>query len=263
MAHVILWNCSPHRPTRTLGPHQLASWLRRSGYVVKVIDFCNLMTPEQLMKITEAHIEPQTLAIGVSTTFWASETLPPRIDHVHQIPSWVTQARSLLEEKHPHVQWCLGGAQAYLYPDAGWKRFSGESEDDFLAWLDHLSESRSIARSAFDIKTSFNAYLSDDCIRPEEVLPIELGRGCMFKCKFCGYDKIGKKPGTYLKSARAIHTISSFDARAFRRHVCSHVYDGKYVLRRLYELKSGLHGRNDGRPDGDIDGYAHEENVSR
>jgi radical SAM superfamily enzyme YgiQ (UPF0313 family) len=35
-------------------------------------------------------------------------------------------------------------------------------------------------------------------------LPIELARGCIFKCKFCGYDLIGKKFGDYTKSADLI-----------------------------------------------------------
>jgi radical SAM superfamily enzyme YgiQ (UPF0313 family) len=32
-----------------------------------------------------------------------------------------------------------------------------------------------------------------------ETLPIELARGCIFKCKFCSYPLLGKKKGTYLR----------------------------------------------------------------
>lgn len=39
-----------------------------------------------------------------------------------------------------------------------------------------------------EFKTSFTKYSEQDCITPEEWLPIEISRGCAFKCKFCNYD---------------------------------------------------------------------------
>jgi radical SAM superfamily enzyme YgiQ (UPF0313 family) len=33
-----------------------------------------------------------------------------------------------------------------------------------------------------------------------EALPLELARGCIFKCKFCSYPLLGKKKGTYIRS---------------------------------------------------------------
>lgn len=61
MAHLIIWNSlktdefhhTYQIPTRALGAHVLASWLANFGYKVKVIDFCNLLTPDELFKITE------------------------------------------------------------------------------------------------------------------------------------------------------------------------------------------------------------------
>lgn len=37
-------------------------------------------------------------------------------------------------------------------------------------------------------KTSFIEYTKNDHVTPNEWLPIEIARGCAFKCKFCNYD---------------------------------------------------------------------------
>ena len=39
-----------------------------------------------------------------------------------------------------------------------------------------------------EFKTSFAKFKETDAISPEEWLPIEISRGCAFKCKFCNYD---------------------------------------------------------------------------
>jgi radical SAM superfamily enzyme YgiQ (UPF0313 family) len=54
-------------------------------------------------------------------------------------------------------------------------------------------------RDAFNVQQITKSFVEDDFVRPREVMPIELGRGCQFKCRFCSYPLIGKKPGTYLR----------------------------------------------------------------
>ena len=55
---------------RSGGQYQLASWLRSFGYTVKVIDFCFKISPNILEEIANKHIDDDTLAFGISTTFW-------------------------------------------------------------------------------------------------------------------------------------------------------------------------------------------------
>ena len=56
----------------------------------------------------------------------------------------------------------------------------------------------------FDITTSDHRFDDADCILPNEVLPIELGRGCMFKCKFCSTPNKGKRKSTYQRNYQNI-----------------------------------------------------------
>jgi Radical SAM superfamily len=214
MAHVILWNCNPTyeshaSPTRVLGPYQLASWLRQQGYIVKVIDYAQSMQTSQLVAITNLHVDKDTLAIGASTTFWPNDNHHARLtggasEERLPLPTWVTDARQLLEHEHVHIHWALGGTRSHQYAQSDWHTFSGQAEDTFTAWLDDIAETKQTKRQRFDIRSSSKRYADDDFISPWEVLPIELGRGCMFRCKFCSYDQIGKTPGTYLRDYELI-----------------------------------------------------------
>lgn len=180
---------------RYLGPYQLASWLRNHGYTVKVIDFCLYMTENQLVEITEKYTDSDTLGIGASTTFWQSYTT---------IPSCVTNARRRIQSKFKNIKWCLGGHDANRFKSDGWNVLEGEGEDVVLKWLDEISNKK-IYRTSFNIQQASNMFVPDDHIQSYEFLPVELGRGCMFKCKFCQYPNIGKKPGTYLKNYECIY----------------------------------------------------------
>ncbi len=207
MVNLIIWTTFHFQlaPTRTVGAYQLASWLRCHGYTVKVIDFCHTMTTAELVEITEKHIGKDTLAIGVSSTFWKSaKDSIERVNHSgHLEPEWVLSAREQLEAKYK-VKWLLGGDKAELSGTKfNWVTFLGNAENSLLKWMDENSN-RYVIRNSFDVKTINNIFTPEDFIQPDETLPIELGRGCMFKCKFCSYPLMGKSPGTYIRDMSLI-----------------------------------------------------------
>lgn len=196
MANVIFWNClnSPFFPVRPIGAHQLASWIRQHGYTAKVIDFCHIMSTDDLVAITQKNMDSDTIAIGVSSTFWhddASASWHPKE------PTWVTDARLKLADAN--VKWLIGGAAASSPKlTLDWIKFNGFAEDSLMKWLDSQSAKLRF-RKFFDITTATQTFDKDDFIQPSDVLPMELGRGCQFKCKFCSYPLVGKKKGTYIR----------------------------------------------------------------
>jgi len=197
MANLILWSCVNriHAPIRTVACYQLASWLRQHGYTVKVIDFCHLMTPAELAAITEKNIGSDTLAIGVSSTFW--NVADGKIA-TYAEPEWVLNARQILSTR-TKLPWLLGGyGSISVKLTLDWIKFHGNAEDALLKWMDENS-SKLVRRDLFDVKNISKSFLEDDFIQPYEVVSIELGRGCQFKCKFCSFPLIGKKKGTYLR----------------------------------------------------------------
>ena len=203
MANLILWSCvnKIDVPIRAVASYQLASWLRYHGYTVKVIEFCHLMSSEDLAAITEKHIGTDTLAIGVSSTFWNST--PPISRETNFEPTWVSGAREIVDRRHK-LPWLLGG-YGIEAPSLklNWIKFYSHGEDSLLKWMDENS-SKLVRRELFDVKELTKSFVTDDYLQPFEVVPIELGRGCQFKCKFCSYPLIGKKKGTYLRNFNLI-----------------------------------------------------------
>lgn len=199
MAHLILWNSydfTKHSIVRPLGPHQLASWLTQQGYTVKVIDFCSLMNTMELASITAKYIGPETVAIGVSNTFWDAY----QAGNIE--PEWVKRARELLERRYPNLDWILGGSRnSYLVLNLSmsWIKFTGYSEDKVLSYLDKKTSKARLPKS-FDIQLNCGHYLDNLNITASEVLPIELSRGCQFKCRFCRFAELGKKKNTYIRN---------------------------------------------------------------
>lgn len=219
MTDLIIWNCSAKSdpithmpdfltgfyPVRTCGPYQIASWLRLHNYTVKVIDFCDVMSIKNLISITLKYVKKSTLAIGLSTTFFSfsKEHLYDDKNFVENYslePEWLVTARTEIERLYPSIKWIVGGKNTWVCNDDTWIKFKGDSEDLILKFLNELSNQKTTQLSVFDIKDSCKMFHEYDFITKHDVLPIELGRGCMFKCKFCSWDQIGKKPGTYLKN---------------------------------------------------------------
>ena len=218
MANIVIWNCfnEAYSISRPIGPHVLAHWLRQHGYSAKVIDFCHVLPTHELVEITMKHVDANTIAIGASTTFWKPTAVSNRMDEKFYDrnledfyePSWVIQARELIEQKVSNINWILGGhagvGRGAKEQRFQWTRFSGYAEDALLKFMHEKSPAK-ITPSTFDIKNLTACFYDDASIQPTEPLPIELARGCQFKCKFCSYPLVGKKNDTYIRDEHTIY----------------------------------------------------------
>lgn len=217
MAHFIIWNSfrSGQQFIRSVGPHALASWLARFGYVIKVIDFSSNMSTQNLVDITEKYIDSSTIGVGVSNTFMTIRS------QISEEPAWVVNARSQLEPKHPKLEWIIGGNGWIIKPFVmKWRMFFGHAEDTFLKYLDEKTNVTT-PRQKFDIQTFDTHYLDNLGLDKNEVLPLQLGRGCQFKCSFCQFPLIGKKKGTYIRDYSLVEAEfrSNYDRYGTTRYI--------------------------------------------
>lgn len=214
-----------HYAVRSGGQYQLASWLRTFGYTVKVIDFCFKIPPHIIVDIAKKYIDANTIAFGVSTTFWNVGKINLNGVAVGGIeyPEWVQHLRDVFRNTHPNIKWILGGANSSSpIMDNDWIRIHQFAEDEILATLDSLSNKIEI-RSKFDIKNFTRVYSNNDCIQPYETLSIEISRGCIFKCKFCQFPLIGRKKGTNIRSEADIRNelITNYEQFGIKKYYFS------------------------------------------
>jgi radical SAM superfamily enzyme YgiQ (UPF0313 family) len=56
----------------------------------------------------------------------------------------------------------------------------------------------------YDFSKTPTRYCSDDLLQLGEVLPLEISRGCIFRCKFCSYPLNGKKKWDHIKDSEVL-----------------------------------------------------------
>lgn len=104
-----------------------------------------------------------------------------------------------------------------VYADFYIEGFADESIVVFTKWLQDKSNPVPIFSGWFyniidsnhnydyqHFNTSKIKYIHNDIIERDEYIPIEIARGCVFKCKFCNFPLLGKKRGDYTKTKETL-----------------------------------------------------------
>jgi len=194
---------------RGLGPYRIATALETAGYTVQVIDFVIHLTTEEIIQAISKHLGPDTLWVGFSSTFfWNTNQVNPEqswldrmywtdYSNVKPIIDYIKQTSS--------ARLVYGGAKTpfLVGTDKNIDHYVVGYADTAIVELTQSIERKQPAELVID-STVYPAPKMDSLttcwhtILPGEGLPIELARGCIFKCKFCSYPLLGKKKGTYL-----------------------------------------------------------------
>lgn len=208
---------------RAIGAYQLASHLRQSGLTVQVIDFTDYFSTAELFSAVESFIGPNTKAVGVSSTFYKTDLPSSNIHEASKtvrasigfLPDNIIETVKQVKEKYPTIKTVLGGASSSRFENDPLFDIvvHGYSEESFL---EHLQIGKRIwpktngitvingDNDRIDIEHLKHTWAKNDCVLPNETLPIEISRGCIFRCKFCAYPLNGKKKFDYLRSAEVI-----------------------------------------------------------
>lgn len=258
--------------TKTSGPYTLAKSLRRAGFTCQVVDFFSQYTFDELVKIVDKFVTPDTLWVGFSTTFFFyqkkefldklnSKSLASIIDNkdwsiwhdiATPIEGWVFPFETdmmksffnYIRSKNPKIKIVIGGAKAQqvFRIDEFVRRIVadfylvGKSElaaIEFTKWLQNpLDASPKFSGPLgkfidgdkdympLDFGYISMHYDKNDMIEPNEYIPIEISRGCIFKCKFCTHPLLGKKPMEYTKTKEVlqqefIHNYETFGTKNY------------------------------------------------
>jgi radical SAM superfamily enzyme YgiQ (UPF0313 family) len=217
---ILTTNTVAERQARYLGPYQIAWWVRKNGYTSQVLDFLYFMTPAERLPLYKKFITTETKIVGYSPF----STMGGVSGQKGDIPIW--QILEEIKEHFPWVKIVLGGPFTRKYIYGGWKNisfkvdaiFQNEGESSFLEYCNHIFKGDPIkpfkllgnglkiydAGPLYDIQTSNMTFEENDFILPGESLPLELSRGCIFKCKFCQFPNIGKDKDDFNRSMDCI-----------------------------------------------------------
>lgn len=212
-----LYNCRPG------GMHRIATHLRQQGISVKTINYFSQMTSDQFDRAVEIYVTEDTKMIGISATVLSDQTN----NYFFGVNDSEFRRRiALIKNKNPSIKVVLGGGQVTDVAVRMLKKFSkeidyvsrGQGENVALAIYRHITSGAPLVTTAIspvkvvtDSTYSFDdfnlcrmVWHQDDNVYDKECLPIEIARGCIFKCKFCSYQLIGKKFNDWTKTEQTI-----------------------------------------------------------
>lgn len=238
MAQCIILTGGTHAPQsmsriqRSLGPYRIASALNDAGYTTFVLDYIIHLTNDEIKDALKPHLTEETLWVGFSSTFfWKNNTTS--FDDTLKDKMYYTDMKYIDDiidfvRTNSKAKLLYGGAKApffladdridyYVigYSDVSVVELTKTLETDTTVGLlesqdykigdktTKLIDSSKYPEPKLDDITTY-WWNKDFNILPNEGLPIELARGCIFKCKFCTYPLLGKKKGTYLRDASLI-----------------------------------------------------------
>ena len=195
---------------RTAGGHRIATWLREHDYDVEVIDFWPAWTRDELVELFEQRVTDETIFVGLSAMFPLGGAGKKNQDKVTEIVTNLAHIKSL----YPQLTF-IGGSQnisaTLAYPldyyVGGFaeygilellKHIKGEPNDIKIHKETFWGAERNIVQCrkdypAWPMPQASIKYQDRDYMRSDEIPTIELGRGCIFSCKFCSFTVLGVK----------------------------------------------------------------------
>ena len=205
--------------SRSAGAHRIATVLRKRNVSVQIIDLASRMTQLELSSVMEKYIDENTKYVGISNTF-----LNTRFEH-SLFPNNYSLELIQKFKKEYGFKVILGGNRNstdsiiqndYLNCiDLIVTGFADKAILDIYDFFDHLKVeevgTHKILHADKDPYT-FNDFdkaqiewQPEDHIFPHESLPIEIARGCVFRCSYCFFPLNGKgKHSRYLKEVDVI-----------------------------------------------------------
>lgn len=212
-------NNRSHPGFKTAGPFRIATELRSNGYEVFCIDLTAFDGLELSLKmILKKLINDNTLWVGFSTTFLSNLLGVPSVidrDKIRKLKKTkdiyedLNAFKDYVHGLNPNIKFITGGSKYFPVEDQGFQIFQSYSDKTIVEYTDLCKkeiQSDSIyslpiiqGREFKNFVNSQIIYNVSDMIKPGDVLPIEISRGCIFKCKFCNFPYNGKKKGEWIK----------------------------------------------------------------
>ncbi len=222
--------------TKAIGAYKIADVLRENGYKVLVVDHLHTFTQDEFNKVIEKSVGSNTKFVGFSSTFF-NATVDVRKDvstefgwmrtlDEHFFPQgkeFEKNAVTHIKKINPDCKILAGGVKAHKNITNRNVDYAilGYGETAVLNLANHLATGEKLgygaAKNLWGVTVIDNAKGEDyifgktdfrwedsDVLGNDKVLPLEISRGCIFKCRFCSYPLIGKEDNEHIRSAESL-----------------------------------------------------------
>ena len=174
---------------RSAGGHKIATFIRKHGYDVEVLDYFPAWSLEELKVYTQTHFTPETFFLGISSTFTLDCVL-------------LTDYLRWIKQEYPDITIFAGSQNSSMMTlDIDWYLY-GYGEYGVLRLLQHIKEGTepehtdrvincNILYPATKMDNLEVIYTPTDFMHKKEILFLEFARGCKFKCSFCAFPHLG------------------------------------------------------------------------
>lgn len=234
---IILTEANSLDRIRPLGAYTIAHSLREEGYNVLVIDMYSQIETDILKKLLRLSISNKTKFVGYSGSIFVTRQLKDfhgngsKKSFLPRGISHFTEINSFIKQLNKNIKLIYGGSSAtnltYLAKQCSSNFgidyvFYGYSDFMIKEFMSRLcnGQSQKFSNSVHGMKIIDYDYTSSvipfsknnhkwhesDCVMPNEPLPLEIARGCIFRCKFCSYPLLGKNKNdnSYIRTEESI-----------------------------------------------------------
>lgn len=206
---------------KAIGAYKIADVLRQQGYTCLVVDHLHAFSIEEIKTVLSDNLSVNTLLVGFSTTFFSnivnskqpdgslrygqvlSGVIPQGIDYETEVVQYIKSINY-------NCKIVVGGTRAHGNINNKNIDYSlmGYGEASAVNLANHLRTGSPLTHSykniygtividnkfgeGYDFVNSKFSWSKLD-VGGAKVLPIEIARGCIFKCKFCSYPLNGKQ----------------------------------------------------------------------
>lgn len=222
---------------RPYGAYKCAHELRRAGYRVLVVNQFHQFNIDEIKQVLDRAVDTNTLFVGVSNTFLIAEDnlsnrqstnliCPQGSEFQQEFVEYIKQINS-------KCKIVVGGANTTYNFNNPLVDYAviGYGDLSIVNLANHLKHNEPLRKSrrsvygttiiddpvaeGFDFKHSTMSWVADDVVLPNEVLPLEIARGCVFSCKFCNYILNGKKNHDYIKQYDIIRSELEYNYKTY------------------------------------------------
>lgn len=203
------------------GTYKIATEIRSQGYTCQVVDLFSYYSYSNLEKIIEKFCSSETILVGFSCTLMEKRE-NGKVFNFGRSDSEFSSVVKKIKSINNDTKICLGGARMTFnsYWDGVDYVIVNKGDVAIVKLIKHLIDNEEIktvrsnpchvidGNDYFYTQEQFAfsniKYIPEDIIFPNEALPIEVARGCVFQCAFCHFDLIGKKVGDWQKAESAL-----------------------------------------------------------